>query len=149
MKKPFLLLLFVALTISTYAQRLYPTINHIGIYVTDLKASASFYMKVFHLDSVKTPQPGASAVWLKLGRNLQLHLVQGTKEDVTVSRLNHIAFSVPSLYDFTIFLKQQKIYYEGEMGKEGTFVIRADGVKQIYLKDPDGYRIEVNDIVSN
>jgi lactoylglutathione lyase len=148
MKKPFLLILFLALSIGTCAQRLYPTINHIGIYVTDLKASAAFYMKTFHLDSVKTPQPGQPAVWLKLGRNLQLHLIRGTK-DVVVSKQNHIAFSVPSMYDFTVFLKEQKIYYEGEAGKPGTFMIRADGVKQIYLRDPDGYRVEVNDMVSN
>jgi catechol 2,3-dioxygenase-like lactoylglutathione lyase family enzyme len=29
-------------------------------------------------------------------------------------------------------------------GKKGSVTDRSDGVKQIYIKDPDGYWIEIN-----
>ena len=49
------------------------------------------------------------------------------------------------MFDFITFLQKKNIYYEGETGKANTFVMQPGGVKQIYLKDPDGYWIEVND----
>jgi lactoylglutathione lyase len=56
----------------------------------------------------------------------------------------HIAFSVPSIDDFIDKLKRENITW---FGGKGNFTIdyRADGVHQIYFKDPDGYEIEVND----
>lgn len=42
-------------------------------------------------------------------------------------------------------LKELKIAYSDWPGKPNTVTVRADGVKQIYLQDPDGYWIEVND----
>jgi lactoylglutathione lyase len=80
-----------------------------------------------------------------MGRYMQLHLIEGRKEDLTIAQNNHIAFSVQSLSDFIQVLKKENIYFEGQKGSSGTFVVRADDVKQIYLKDPDGYMIEVND----
>ena len=145
MKKPLFLLACLAFVFTTFAQKPFASLNHIGIYVANPKITAAFYMKLFHLDSIKTPFPGQPTIWLKLGKNTQLHIIQGKKEEIVVSPENHIAFSVASLYDFTVFLKKENIYYEGAEGKAGTFVIRSDGVKQIYLKDPDGYWVEVND----
>jgi len=37
-----------------------------------------------------------------------------------------------------------KIAYSDWQGKPNTINARADGIKQIYLQDPDGYWIEVN-----
>ena len=72
-------------------------------------------------------------------------MIQGKKEEIVIPPDNHIAFSVPSMFDFITFLQKKNIYYEGETGKANTFVMQPGGVKQIYLKDPDGYWIEVND----
>ncbi len=37
-----------------------------------------------------------------------------------------------------------KIAYSDWPGKPNTVNIRADGIKQIYFQDPDGYWLEVN-----
>ena len=37
-----------------------------------------------------------------------------------------------------------KIVYSDWPGKSNTVNVRPDGVKQIYLQDPDNYWIEVN-----
>lgn len=141
------LLLFALLFVirAGFAQKPYAAFNHVALYVTDVNRSAAFYRKMFHLDTTKIPNPGQHVKWLKMGRYLQLHLIEGKKEDLTIAQNNHIAFSVQSLSDFIQVLKKENIYFEGQQGSAGTFVVRADGVKQIYLKDPDGYMIEVND----
>ena len=46
--------------------------------------------------------------------------------------------------EFVDFLKFEDIYFENWAGEEKTVRIRADGAKQIYIRDPDGYWIEVN-----
>jgi lactoylglutathione lyase len=145
LKKTLPFFIFIMITGAVYAQKPYASFNHIGIYVSDVKKSAAFYIKLFHLDTIKTPFPGQPVIWLKIGNHSQIHLIQGKKEEIVIPPDNHIAFSVPSMFDFITFLQKENIYYEGDTGKAGTFVIRSDGVKQIYLKDPDGYWVEVND----
>jgi hypothetical protein len=43
-------------------------------------------------------------------------------------------------------LNERNINYLDANDKPKTYSIRADGVKQLYFKDPDGYWIEVNNI---
>ena len=144
MKKAFLLIFLLTATFGASAQKPYAAFNHIAIMVTDASKSAAFYIKWFHLDTLKSPFPGRTVLWLSLGGDRQLHIITGTKEEVTVSKINHIAFSVASLDDFIITLKKGNISYGDIDGHAGVVVNRPDGVKQIYLHDPDGYLIEVN-----
>ena len=39
-----------------------------------------------------------------------------------------------------------KLDYSDWPGNSGKINIRADGVKQIYFQDPDGYWLEVNSV---
>jgi len=144
-KKASSFFIFMVLPGLLLAQKPYAAFNHVGIYVSDTRKSADFYIKLFHLDTVKTPFADQPTIWLKLGEHTQLHIIKGTKEQIVISPENHIAFSVKSIDDFMAFLNQNHIHFEGDEGKPGTVVTRADGVKQIYLKDPDGYWVEVND----
>jgi lactoylglutathione lyase len=54
-------------------------------------------------------------------------------------------FSVTSVEDFAKRLKEADLMYEDVKGQANSVTTRADGVKQIYFKDPDGYWLEVND----
>ena len=58
---------------------------------------------------------------------------------------NHICFSVHSVQAFTDVLKKRSIEFEDINGKKGSISSRVDGVKQIWLRDPDGYWLEIND----
>jgi hypothetical protein len=42
-------------------------------------------------------------------------------------------------------LEASNVPFENWPGEAGTTNSRPDGIKQIYLQDPDGYWIEVND----
>jgi lactoylglutathione lyase len=52
---------------------------------------------------------------------------------------------VPSLTDFTKRLLDLKLAFEDVSGKQNAITTRIDGVHQIWLKDPEGYWLEVND----
>jgi lactoylglutathione lyase len=52
---------------------------------------------------------------------------------------------VGSVEAFTKLLTQNKIGFEDVAGKKNAITTRVDGVKQIWLQDPDGYWLEIND----
>lgn len=47
--------------------------------------------------------------------------------------------------EFIANLKKENIEYFDGSGQKGVITLRSDKVKQIYFKDPDGHKIEVND----
>jgi lactoylglutathione lyase len=118
--------------------------DHVALFVRDMKRSVAFYHMLFQLDTIPVPAHGSTIVtWFKMNDRLQLHLVEGMKDSINIP-FTHIAFSVPSINDFIPKLKKANITW---FGAKGNFTIdyRADGVHQIYFKDPDGYEIEIND----
>jgi lactoylglutathione lyase len=74
-----------------------------------------------------------------------LHIVSGAKEDIPHDINIHLAFSVPSLEDFLKHLDQANVKYGNWAGNTKAPQVRPDGIKQVYLQDPDGFWIEVND----
>ena len=84
-------------------------------------------------------------MWLQIGPNSHLHLIEGAKE-VTQHDINaHLAFRVPALKPFIAHLDKLNINYRNWQGAQKTTTTRVDGVSQIYLQDPDNYWVEVND----
>jgi lactoylglutathione lyase len=119
--------------------------DHIAFYVSSLEKSARFYQKLFDLKPIPNPFPQGK-VWFELGANLQLHLIENSKGIAFASDRNHISFSTISLEDFTARLDHAGVGWSDFNGNLRTIRVRPDGVQQIYLQDPDGYWIEVNDI---
>jgi lactoylglutathione lyase len=79
-----------------------------------------------------------------VGDHSQLHVVGGAKEDIPHDVNIHLAFSVASLPDFMKHLDALGIKYGNFTGEVNKIAIRPDQIQQIYLQDPDGYWIEVN-----
>jgi len=141
-----ILLFFVAglsFVKSTNAQR--PAINHIALYVFDLKKSAAFYKEVMQLEEIPEPFKDGKHVWLRTGQHSQLHIIQGASAVKEQDINSHLAFSVKSLPKFVDNLEKRKIKYGSWKGDTKEPTVRPDGVKQVYLQDPDNYWIEVND----
>ncbi|MNK73194.1 fosfomycin resistance protein FosB [compost metagenome] len=120
-------------------------LNHIAVYVSDLKQSTDFYEGVFNLKIIPEPFHDNRHTWFTLGPAGQLHLIQGAKGSQNFDKNEHLCFSVLSVDEFVKKLNTKKINFEDWAGKEKGITLRVDGVKQIYFKDPDGHWLEVND----
>ena len=120
-------------------------LNHIAIYVANLKVATDFYETVFDLEIIPEPFKDGRHTWFSIGAAGQLHLIQGAKSNVLHEKNDHLCFSVASMKEFTGKLKAKNISYENWAGDLNAMTNRVDGIKQIYFKDPDGHWLEVND----
>lgn len=121
-----------------------PTFNHAAVCVRDLKASTAFYQTVIELQEIPNPFNDGAHTWFTIGPNLQLHVIQRDCAPITNKNI-HLCFSVVSLGEFTGHLEKLNVSYTNLKGDSKEPTARIDGVKQIYLQDPDGYWIEIND----
>jgi lactoylglutathione lyase len=142
MKKLFLLVL-LALPFFMKAQK--PVFNHLALYVTNLQNSTTFYKDVIGLDTIPEPFHDGKHTWFAIGPSGHLHVIAGAASATPHLKDNHMCFSVPSVDAFVARLNKAKVAYEDVSGKPQSILLRVDGVKQIYFKDPDGYWIEIND----
>lgn len=146
MKKPILpILITLSLLMMNRNVMAQAKITHIAVYVEDLKRSSDFYSKVFHFTELDEPFKDGLHAWYDIGNGLSMHIIQAPWEPVTINKNNHICFSVPDMDQFISNLDKLGVDYEDWPGNKGEINIRPDGIKQIYVKDPDGYWIEVND----
>jgi len=131
---------------KTMAQKKSPAVlNHIAVYVSSLTQSTQFYESVFDLKIIPEPFKDGKHTWFSLGHAGQLHLIEGEKANQQFDRNNHLCFSVADINEFIKELQSASIKFESWAGESGGITHRADGVKQIYFKDPDGHWLEVND----
>lgn len=133
--------------VSAQQQQVVPqtaVLNHIAVYVTDLKKSADFYTSVLQLQLMEEPFKDGKHVWYTLGSAGQLHLIQGALQPAKSNKNEHLCFSVVSITEFTTGLKKLKIPFEDWEGTSNQATTRVDGVKQVYFQDPDGHWLEVN-----
>ncbi len=120
------------------------TFNHMALSVKDLDASVVFYKKVFQLTEITNRSKIEGIRWLSLSEGKELHLISIIKENVTANKALHLAFTTQNFDAFVSGLKTMNIAYCDWPGTAHAITKRADGVKQIYFQDPDGYWIEVN-----
>ena len=122
------------------------TINHLALSVKDLETSIGFYEELFGLQEITNRTKIEGVRWLSLGEEKELHLISILKDPVTINKAVHFAFTTPDFDAFFTKLQSMKLAYSDWPGNPGKINIRADGVKQIYFQDPDGYWLEVNSV---
>ena len=121
------------------------TLNHLAIYVVSLEKTMAFYNDIFQLDSIPEPFHDGKHAWYSIAPGVAMHVIQGAEKPKEYYQNNHTCFSVPSTEAFVEKIKTQNISWYNAKGVKGEITTRIDGVKQIWVNDPDGYWIEVND----
>lgn len=149
MKKLFLITIVLVFSSSLIAQQntsVNFTFNHLALSVKDVDRSAGFYKNELNLKEITNRTKMEGIRWFSLGEGKELHLISIVKENVTINKAVHLALTTSNFDDFIKMLDSKKIAYSDWPGNPNKINIRADGIKQIYLQDPDGYWIEVNSV---
>src|SRR5262245_49531163 len=124
------------------------SIDHVALNVADLDASVAFYSAVFGFQEI--PAAARGRRWMSLGKGVALHLLGGRTQPVADNRSVHLALTTENLEPILQKLRERKITWSDFAGTTGAVSTgRSDGVRQIFLRDPDGYWIEVNDALKN
>jgi catechol 2,3-dioxygenase-like lactoylglutathione lyase family enzyme len=118
--------------------------NHVALSVSDLDASAEFYMDIFNLREIENAAATEGLRWFSLGQGKELHLISVPDGPVSLNKAVHFALSTLDFDGFIQRLEDRGIEYSSWAGEKGMVTQRADGVRQVYVQDPDGYWIEVN-----
>lgn len=119
--------------------------DHHALHVRDLPRSAAFYENVLGLKRIPDPFDDDRHVWFDIGNGIELHVIGGATSVAPQDMKVHMAFSVVSVDAFLRHLESCDVRYVNSRSVERQVTTRRDGVKQVYLQDPDGYWIEVND----
>lgn len=118
--------------------------NHMALSVKDVNRSVEFYTKLFQLTEITNRSAIEGIRWISLSEGKELHLISVVKEPITLNKAIHLSLATKNVDAFEKRLIAMKIAYSDWPGKPNTVNIRADGIKQIYFQDPDGYWLEVN-----
>lgn len=121
------------------------TFDHYTIKVKDLKTSASFYKDVLGLSEIENRTRKAHIRWFSIGNDTELHIVEGNTPGIKTNIGVHLALKLKDFESFISHLKSKNILLYDSKGTPESITTRADGVRQVYFQDPDGYWIEVNE----
>jgi catechol 2,3-dioxygenase-like lactoylglutathione lyase family enzyme len=122
------------------------TFNHLAISVNDVNRSAEFYKKILNLKEIENRAKLEGVRWFSTGDGKELHLISIVKEPIVLNKAIHIAFTTSNFDAVIKTLNEMNITYSDWPGNLNKINVRADGIKQIFFQDPDGYWIEVNSV---
>lgn len=120
-------------------------INHLSIMVRDLARSADFYRQVLRLPEIECRVGKPNIRWFGIGDGQSIHLIEGDFGETYVTMSTHLCIAVTDLDGMVAHVAATGTRYSDLARNEGRIHIRRDGVRSIYLQDPDGYWLEISD----
>lgn len=121
-----------------------PALDHVGIQASDLDRSVTFYTGVLGLAEVPAPFPPTEARWVAFGNGQLLHIVAHGRAGSEHNRWDHFALACRDLP--AMIARLDALHWPWtDMNGGHAVQRRPDGVRQIFIRDPDGYAIELND----
>jgi catechol 2,3-dioxygenase-like lactoylglutathione lyase family enzyme len=108
--------------------------NHVTVFVPDVQKAVAFYQDLFGLPILTRQDPG-----------INLHFGSGflgiypLPVNATAGRIDHLCLGMPS-FDADAVLKQLT-----DRGIKANIRLRGD-TKELYFTDPDGIRVQLQDV---
>lgn len=145
--RKFLLILTLSFYTITNAQDFDFQYDHYSFIVEDLEKTGDFYAEVLKLKEIPHPSASKGFRWFSIHGNSQLHLIGKDKVERNKNKSVHLCLATQNLKEFIAHLESKGITYWDWPGKKNAITDRADGVKQIYIQDPEENWVEINTAV--
>ena len=120
-------------------------LDHIALLVRDLEESAAFYTAIPGIREVPNPMGGTHIRWFEFGPGQRFHMQAGDISTTHVEKNTHFAFSTDDFEAMLAHLKAAGFPFSDFKGTPGAVNVRPDGMRAVFLNDPNGYWIEIND----
>ena len=120
-------------------------LDHIALLVRDLDESVAFYTTLPGIREIANPMGGTHIRWLEYASGQRFHLQAGDIAAVHVEKQTHFAFSTGDFDGTLMTLKAAGLAYGDFNGVANAINVRPDGLRAVFLQDPNGYWIEIND----
>jgi catechol 2,3-dioxygenase-like lactoylglutathione lyase family enzyme len=108
--------------------------NHVTCFVPDVKKSVAFYQDLFGMPILTRQDPG-----INLATGNGFFGIYPNQAGATGGSINHVCFGMEN-FDADAVLKQLT-----DRGIKGNIRMRGD-TKELYFTDPDGLRIQLQDV---
>ena len=108
-------------------------IHHVSLNVTDTERALTFYRDVLGMAYLQRPDFPFGGAWLDAGNGRQVHLIEA---EVPNDLGHHMAFQVADI-DAVI----DRLRLAGVDARDAT-PVGDTGIRQTFVLDPDGNRIE-------
>ncbi len=145
MKKVTLIFIFVFGIIFSIRSQGNMKFDHQALPVNNLKITGDFYRDILGFKDIPT-LVGTKYThrWLANYEGKEIHLIFSDEEIQKTPKQIHMAFSPLDFENFVDHLKKNKVVYTNYKLEQGVIQKRKDGIKQIWIRDPQGYWIEIN-----
>jgi catechol 2,3-dioxygenase-like lactoylglutathione lyase family enzyme len=120
--------------------------DHVALSVNDVDKSVEFYQKTFNLKEITNRTRKEGIRWLSFDDGRELHLISIYGGEVKLPKAVHFAISTSQFDTLIQHLEDINVPYTDWPGTIGKINFRADGIKQVFLQDPDDFWIEINSV---
>ena len=110
-------------------------VNHVVTVVQDAKRSMEFYCDFLGIKRIQSQVDNPNITWLQLPSGVMLHLIETEEAPVRPSNIHH-AFEVEDYDAATKVVEDKGISIENSG-------VRHDGQRYLFIRDPDGNRVEL------
>lgn len=118
--------------------------DHYSFIVKDLEKTGAFYKDILKMEEIPHPSATSGFRWFKVNGNSQLHLIGKDSVAMEHSKSVHLCLATRDLDGLIAHLKKNKVPFSDWPGAENEVTLRADGVRQIYIQDPENNWVEIN-----
>jgi len=125
------------------APRVSYSFDHVALSVSDVEASAVFYESLLGMERITDRTPIDGVRWLSMQGGGELHLLAIVDGAVQTNQAVHMAIRTPDFDELMARIRAMGVEYTTWLGNGPGITARDDGTRQVYLRDPDGYWIEL------
>lgn len=120
-------------------------LDHIALLVRDLDETAKFLTEVLQIREVPDPMGGGHIRWFEFGNAQRFHIQAGDISRTFVEKRTHFALSAPDLDAVIAHFRSTGVAFSNMAGVAGEVNVRPDGMRAVFVHDPNGYWFEIND----